>query len=88
MKDRAELNRYLTVFVLAAPGAVIVWLVFHGVYFNLSESEKAVGYVEPMTQTGIYLGYAVMIGGTLVLAALAVWSGFHILRVLLQNRFH
>jgi hypothetical protein len=88
MKDRAELNRYLAVFALTAPGAVVMWLVFRGVYFNLSESEKAVGYVDPTTQSGIYLGYLVMIGGALILAALAAWSGFHILRMLLRNRSH
>jgi hypothetical protein len=73
---KAELNRYLTIFV---------WFVFHGVYLSLSESERVVGYVEPLTQAGIDLGYFAMVGGTLVLAALAAWSGFHSIRLLLRR---
>jgi hypothetical protein len=81
-----ERSRHLTIFALAAPGAAIVWLVFHSVYQNLSESEKAIGYVDPLTQTGIYLGYFVMFGGTLVLAAIALWSGFQYLRLSFRQR--
>jgi hypothetical protein len=86
MNDRAELNRYLIIFALSAPGAVIVWLVFRGVYFELSETEKAVGYVDPTTQAGILLGYVVMIGGTLALALTAAWAAFQLVRVLLRRR--
>lgn len=85
MNRREELNRHLLIVALAAPGAAIVWWVFHGVYENLSASAKAVGYVEPMTQAGIYFGYAAMIGGTLVLAAIAVWSAIACIRILLQR---
>jgi hypothetical protein len=86
MNDRAELNRYLIIFALSAPGALIVWLVFHAVYFDLSESEKAVGYVDPTTQSGILLGYVVMVGGTVALALTAAWSAFQLVRVLLRRR--
>ncbi|MGB8967003.1 MAG: hypothetical protein WCB99_15315 [Candidatus Cybelea sp.] len=85
MEYKAELNRYLTIFALAAPGAAIVWFVFHGVYLSLSESERVVGYVEPLTQAGIDLGYFAMVGGTLVLTVIAAWSGFHSIRLLLRR---
>ncbi len=72
--------------VLSAPAAAIVWFVFHGVYENLSITEKAVGYVDPVTQMGITLGYFVMIGGTVILAAIAAWSAIQLLRLLIVPR--
>ena len=72
--------------VLSAPAAAIVWFVFHGVYENLSITEKAVGYVDPVTQMGITLGYFVMIGGTVILAAIAAWSAIQLLRLLIAPR--
>lgn len=86
MNDRADRNRYLIILALSAPGAVIVWLIFHGVYFDLTEAAKAVGYVDPMTQAGILLGYVAMVGGTLALALTAAWAGFQLVRVLLRRR--
>ncbi len=86
MRRGEERNRYLTIFAFSAPGAAIVWYVFHAVYENLSASEKAVGYVDSMTQMGINLGYAVMVGGTLLLAGIAVWSVLAYLRLILRRR--
>lgn len=87
MNSRKEpLQRYLTMLVLSAPAAAIVWFVFHGVYENLSITEKAVGYVDPVTQMGITLGYFVMIGGTVILAAIAAWSAIQLLRLLIAPR--
>jgi hypothetical protein len=83
---KEPLQRYLTMLVLSAPAAAIVWFVFHGVYENLSITEKAVGYVDPVTQMGITLGYFVMIGGTVVLAAIAAWSAIQLLRLLIAPR--
>jgi hypothetical protein len=80
------LQHYLTMLVLSAPAAAIVWFVFHGVYENLSITEKAVGYVDPVTQMGITLGYFVMIGGTVILAAIAAWSAIQLLRLLIVPR--
>ncbi len=83
---REELNRQLVIFAIAAPGAILVWYVFHGVYVSLTESVRAVGYVDASTQTGIDLGYVVMVGGTLALALLALRSGFRIVTLLLRQR--
>jgi hypothetical protein len=79
-------QHYLTMLILTAPAAAIVWFVFHGVYETLSISVKAVGYVYPMTQMGITLGYCVMIGGTVVLGGIAAWSAFQLLRLLFARR--
>jgi hypothetical protein len=86
MDRREDRNRYLIVFLVTAPSAAIVWLVFHGVYESLSASVKAVGYVDASTQIGIDLGYFVMIGGTVVLAAVAAWSAIAYVRLLLRDR--
>ena len=80
-----ELKRHLVIVALAAPGAAFVWWLFHGVYVNLSESAEAVGYIDATTQTGIDLGYAIMIGGTLLLAAIAVRSAFICIRLLVRG---
>ena len=60
----------------------MVWFVFHTVYQNLTASVKAVGYVDSMTEMGIALGYVVMVGGTLVLAGIALWGAVGYLRLL------
>lgn len=85
MNRDAQRNRHLTIAALTAPSAAVVWFVFHGVYANLSATEKAVGYVDPMTQTVIFLGYVVMIGGTLVLGAVAAWNALAALVISLRR---
>lgn len=82
---REELNRHLVIIALAAPGALLVWWIFHGVYASLSESAKAVGYVEPMTQAGIYFGYLVMVLGTACLGFVALRSAVVCVGLLLRR---
>ena len=72
-------QRYAIIFALAAPASVVTWLVFHGVFVNLSASEKAMGYVDPLTQMGIDLGYVAMVGGTLIFATIALYAGIRAL---------
>lgn len=67
-------QRYAIIFALAAPASIVTWFVFHGVFVNLSASEKAMGYVDPLTQMGIDLGYVAMFGGTLIFGAIALWA--------------
>ncbi|MGA2759828.1 MAG: hypothetical protein ABSF08_05865 [Candidatus Cybelea sp.] len=87
MNRRKELlQHYLTMLALSAPAAAIVWFVFHGVYENLSISEKAIGYVDPVTQTGITLGYFAMIGGTVIIGGIAAWSAIRLLMLLIASR--
>jgi len=78
-------NRYLGISLLAAAGALILWFIFRGVYENLSVSERAVGYVDPSTQGGIYLGYAVMLGGSIALAVIALWFAIAYIRLILRR---
>ncbi|MGA8533666.1 MAG: hypothetical protein WB615_06125 [Candidatus Tumulicola sp.] len=74
-RSLTALQRYLIIFGLTTPSAVVVWLVFHGVFTNLTQTEAAMGYVDPLTQMGIYLGYVAMFGGTLIFGAIAAWAG-------------
>lgn len=69
--------------MLASPAAVVTWLVFHGVFVSLSQTETAMGYVDPLTQMGIDLGYIAMVGGTLIFAAIAAWAA---VRALIARR--
>lgn len=87
MKNREEAGHYLTIFIFTAPSAVVVWLVFHAVYVNLTQDAAVVGYVEAGTQMGIFFGYIVMVGGTAVLGGIAAWAAFRLVRTLLRDRF-
>lgn len=86
MDNRTEIHRCLIIFALAAPTAVAVWLVFHGVFATLTRTEEAMGYVDPTTQMGIDLGYVAMVGGTLVFAGIALWAGFRAAGAWLHER--
>jgi hypothetical protein len=79
---REERQRALAICLTSAVGAAIVWAIFHAVYVDLTASAKAVGYVDSTTTIGIGLGYVTMVGGTLVLAAIALWAGVKYLRLL------
>jgi hypothetical protein len=85
-RDNGELVRFLTIFALSAPAAIAVWFIFHGVFVDLSETERVTGYVDSLTQMGIYLGYAGMFGGTLVFAGLAIWAAARAFGVWLSLR--
>lgn len=85
-RDNHELVRFLIIFALSAPAAIAVWFVFHGVFVNLSATERITGYVDSMTQMGIYLGYVGMVGGTLVFACLAIWAAARAFGVWLADR--
>ncbi|MBV8724208.1 MAG: hypothetical protein JO078_02280 [Candidatus Eremiobacteraeota bacterium] len=69
----------------SAIGAVILWLIYRSVSFNLGESEKAVGYVDPMTQAGILFGNVAMIVGIVVLAAIALWLAIVCIRLFVRG---
>jgi hypothetical protein len=86
MNRRSEIKRNQTILLLCAPAAVAVWYVFHGVYADLSQTERAAGYVDPATQMGIELGYAAMIAGTLIFAGLAALAAFRLLVLWLGER--
>lgn len=76
MEQRSEVRRYLTIFALSAPAAIAVWIVFHAVFANLTQTEEAMGYVDPTTQMGVDLGYVAMFGGTVAFGGIAAWAAF------------
>jgi len=81
MKQREEAGRYLVVFGCAAFGAIVVWLVFHSVYSSLAQAAQAVGYVDSGAQMGIAFSYLMMVAGTSLLAAVALWAAFKLARI-------
>jgi hypothetical protein len=85
VERREGVSYYLTMLALTAPGAAIVWFVFRGVYENLRPAERAAGYVDPMMQTGILLGYCAMVGGSLALGCAAAWSAIQLIRLLVKR---
>ena len=80
-----ELLWRLVAALASAIGALILWLIYRSVSFNLGESEQAVGYVDPMTQAGILFGNVAMIAGIVVFAAIALWLAIVCARLLLQR---
>ena len=86
VKVPSEIGHHVIMLGFTAPAALIVWFVFHNVYEDLSRTAHAVGYVDPMTQTGVTLGYFAMVGGSLILGLIALWSAIQIVRLLLTER--
>ncbi|MBV8149753.1 MAG: hypothetical protein JO092_11715 [Candidatus Eremiobacteraeota bacterium] len=76
MRDRAQAGRYLLAFACSAVGALLVWLLFHGVYASLTQAAAAVGYVDSGAQIGIALSYLLMVGGTSALGIVALWAAY------------
>lgn len=85
MQGHNELLWRLVGALASATGAVILWLIYRSVSFNLGESEKAVGYVDPMTQAGILFGNVAMIVGIVVFAAIALWLAIVCVRLALRR---
>jgi hypothetical protein len=79
--DRAELNRNLIVAAIAAPSAVAIFLIFHAVYENIEITAKAVGEIDSATSMGLAMGWIAMVGGSGVLAAIAIVAAIRALRV-------
>ncbi|HTX59164.1 MAG TPA: hypothetical protein VMH02_05750 [Verrucomicrobiae bacterium] len=84
--DRSDFNRNAIVFSWTAPAAVICWLVFHALYWNLSVTAAAVGEIDAGTKMGIAFGYIAMVGGTAIFAVLALVAGTRALRIWLRDR--
>jgi hypothetical protein len=78
--DRADLNRNLIICAWTAPAAVVIYLIFHAVYTNIFETAKAVGQIDSSTTIGLSMGWVAMVGGTGVLAVIAIVAGIRALR--------
>jgi hypothetical protein len=84
--DRAELSRNLIICAWTAPSAVLIFVIFHAVYTNISETAQAVGQIDSTTTTGLAMGWVVMVGGTGVFAVIAIVAGIRALRAWLRLR--
>jgi hypothetical protein len=78
--DRAELNRNLIICVWTAPAAIVIFLIFHAVYTNISETAAAVGQIDAATTTGLAMGWVAMVGGTGVFGVIAIVAGIRAIR--------
>jgi hypothetical protein len=78
--DRAELNRNLIICAWTAPAAIVVFVIFHAVYTNITETAKAVGQIDSSTMTGLAMGWVCMVGGTGVFAVIAIVAAIRALR--------
>jgi len=85
-RENDEIGHHIIMLGITAPGAALIWTIFHIAYIDLSRSSKAVGYIDPMTQVGITLGYWCMLGGTMVLGAIAIWSLLQVVRLMVKGR--
>jgi hypothetical protein len=79
MERREQAVRYLVIFACAAISAILVWVVFRSVYSGLTQAAAAVGYVDSGAQIGIAFSYLMMVGGTGVLAIVALWAAIKLL---------
>jgi hypothetical protein len=74
--DRAELNRNLIILAWTAPTAVVIFLIFHAVWENLTITAQAVGDIGSQTQIGLAAGWVAMVGGSGVFAVIALVAAF------------
>ena len=86
MDSHEEAKRQAVIFTICAVCAIVVWLVFHGVYASLSQAAAAVGYVEGSSQMAIFFSYLAMVAGTSILGIAAVVAGVRALLALSQKR--
>jgi hypothetical protein len=74
-----DVSRYWLTLALTAPAALVVWLVFHAMYAELTLDASAVGYVDSSGQMSIFFAYLGMVAGTSVLAAAALLAAVRLL---------
>jgi hypothetical protein len=79
MESKDVITRYGVIAGIAAIAALAVWVVFHGVYTSLTQAATAVGYVDPTARMTIFFSYLIMVGGTALLGAIALWAGIRLL---------
>ncbi|HVA33545.1 MAG TPA: hypothetical protein VNG31_05320, partial [Candidatus Baltobacteraceae bacterium] len=66
--------------------AVLVWLLFHSIYADLSQAGAAVGYLDASAESAIFFAGLMMWVGTLALACTAAWAALHLARIWLRSR--
>jgi hypothetical protein len=79
-RPRDGIKHYASVCVLSASGAVLAAYAYLHVRAEIVTVEQAQGYVDPLLQAGIVLGFAVMLITGAALSAIAVWSAVRVAR--------
>lgn len=73
-RPRDGIKHYGSVCVLSASGAVLTAYAYLHVHAEIVTVEQAQGYVDPLLEAGIVLGFAVMLVIVAALSAIAVWA--------------
>lgn len=80
MKARSEVSDYASILLLSASGAVLVWYAYSLAHSEIVTVEQAQGYVDPMLQVGITLGFIVMLILVAGLVVASIWSAIRLVR--------
>ncbi|HZY97942.1 MAG TPA: hypothetical protein VFE36_00070 [Candidatus Baltobacteraceae bacterium] len=86
MDSREETKRHAVTFAICAFSAIVVWVVFHGIYANLSLAAAAVGYLDSSARMAIFFSYFAMVAGTSILGIAAAWAGVRALLCLSRRK--
>lgn len=75
----------IALFFTCAVGAIVLWLLYGNIRFEITSTENAMGYVPPLEWSIITLGLFVLAGGSFALAGAALWFAF---RTIAELRGH
>ncbi|MGZ3496815.1 MAG: hypothetical protein ACXWNK_08640 [Vulcanimicrobiaceae bacterium] len=75
----------IALFFTCAVGAVVLWLLYGNIHFEITSAESAMGDVPPLEGSIITLGFFVLLAGALACAVAALWFGF---RTIVELRRH
>lgn len=85
-RNDSPLNTYVALFVTCAVGAAALWLLYGNIHFEITSAENAMGDVPPLEGSIITLGFFVLLGGAVALAAAALWFAFRSIVELRRRR--
>lgn len=81
MRNTPKPSDYAAIGILSASAAILVALGYLRVHAEIETIEQAQGYVDPLLQAGITLGFFVMLAIVAVLSVVAAWSAVRMVRV-------
>lgn len=82
MRIRPEVAQYVCILALSLTGTVLVAIAYAHVHGEITTVEQAQGYVDPMLQVGVLLGFVVMVAAVGGLGAAAIWAAVQLVRAL------
>jgi hypothetical protein len=80
VRNAPKSSDYAAVAILSAGAALLVAFGYARAHAEITTIEQAQGYVDPLLQTGITLGFFVMLAIVAILAAVAAWSVLQMVR--------